>query len=309
MINSPKAVREVRERCVPIAASAPDEKWSMTLPRVTPYPPAGPRRILSLYPMQPDSHAAPDAARPRSRAHLRFSRRAQNAHVREPWNAVRFILSLILALLALSFWAIERMSPRLAERELSFPAPVGQGWSRQQTPPYKGSNSQRRLIVYQQSTPIYNWRMDFQWRAEARGIGLVFRSRDARNYDGARLRPIADGFVEEHFRVAGGIESQHFRKTITVANLDRNIPVAVALEIRGSNVSLYLRDELADSWNDRKADPGGIGFFQERTDKVQARTIRLSYRDRSMLRTVQSSLQTAPRGVRGWWDSLWIDNP
>jgi hypothetical protein len=145
--------------------------------------------------------------------------------------------------------------------------------------------------------------MEFQWQADASGIGLVFRSQDARNYQAARLNPIADGIVEEHFSVTGGIEGQHVRKTITVANLAPDI--AVALEIRGPRISLYLRDELADSWNDEKADPGGIGFFEERTAQAKARTIHLSYSDGSVQRTVQSSLQTALHEVRGWWDSLW----
>lgn len=278
------------------------EKWGMTVPRM-----AGPRRISSRVLLPSADAPTADAAslRPPSHAHWRFSRRrSRTDHVREPGRAVRFILSLVAAMLAVSFWAIGRMSPRLAGAEVSFSELSGEGWVRQQAPGAARAKSARRLILYRPSSSMANCRMEFQWQAEGTGVGVIVRSRDPRNYEAARLRSVSGGIVEERFNVINGVEAKHFIKTITFPS--HNADLAVAVEVMGPKVALYLQDELADSWNDSKADAGSVGFFEERNMPAQARMIRISFADASVTRTADSVLRGAMQAARGWWESFRI---
>jgi hypothetical protein len=275
----------------------------MTVPRMT-----GTRRVSgrSLLPSAV-APTAPDAAslRPPSHAHWRFSRHhSRTDHVREPGRAVRFLLSLITAMLAVSFWAISRMSPRLAGAEVSFFEPAGEGWVRQQTPAPKRANSSRSLILYQPSATMANCRMDFQWKADATGVGVIVRSHDPRNYQAARLKTVSGGIVEERFNVINGLEAQHSIKTITFPN--QNAELAVAVEVMGPKVALYLQDELADSWNDPKVEAGSVGFFEDRKMQAQARMIRISFADGSVTRTADSVFRGVLQAARGWWESFRI---
>jgi hypothetical protein len=80
----------------------------------------------------------------------------------------------------------------------------------------------------------------------------------------------------------------------------------VALEIIGSRVSLYLREELADSWSDQKPGPGGVGFFEDRNAKAQARMIHVSYGEGLTERAGTSTLESTVNAARVWWGSLGI---
>jgi hypothetical protein len=216
-------------------------------------------------------------------------------------RAVRFLLSLVFAVLALSFWAIGKLSPRLARTEVSFAAPGGEGWVGQNAAASIASKSRRRMILYQPSAAMSNCRMEFTWPADKAGIGLV-RSSDSRNYRSVRLGSNRSEITEERFDVKNGIEGHHFSKTIAGRTSDPEL--RVKFEVTGSNAALYLQGELVDVWEDQQLSRGSIGFFEERgPEKAAARTVRVSFDDSSLSWTARLPGNVIDAAGR-WWASF-----
>ena len=130
------------------------------------------------------------------------------------------------------------------------------------------------------------------WRSDLNAIGIV-RWVDGRNYDGVRLKRGGGVTTEELFSVTRGLESRRAVKTVAMTQADPD--VRVAWEVSGSNVALYLENELVDSWTDERLSHAGVGFMSDRGEKPPAHGIRIVYPDYYVPGKVAASLL---RGIK-----------
>jgi len=287
--------------------STQNERWSMLVPKskpgtrraATPVPHRRPTGLISAT-SKDDRDGLPASP---SRAHIRFSRGyASDGRVIDPWRAVRFILSLVAAVLAISFWALARFGPQLTGTTASFSMPSGQSWIRQQVPSSARTKSSKNLILYRPSVPTSSYRMEFDWKVQAGGIGCILRAQDPRNYHAAKLRAVPGGFAAEHFSVIDGVESEHVKRMVAFSRRDPE--VAVTIEAMGPIFTLYLADELVDTWRDERLSAGAPGFVEERSEKVPARNIRLVFLNASSRQDAESILKDGVEAAQRWWASL-----
>ena len=100
----------------------------------------------------------------------------------------------------------------------SAPAAAGT-WSRR-TAYVVGAKDPREILIYSGSEDVKNYRIEFAWVPDARGVGWLFRGTDSANYYAANLRLIQGGATPmlsaEHFAVVKGVEGTHARKVITL---------------------------------------------------------------------------------------------
>ena len=280
--------------------SIPTGEWSMVVPRMRRCP-------------RPSANPAPHpAARltaetlsgsPPSHAHLRFScGYASDYRVADPWRAVRFILTLVVAVVAISFWAAARIGSQFTSTPVSFATPSGEDWVYPQASARARDKSVGEQLLYIPSAATSDFRMEFNWRMQAGGVGCVFRAKDPQNYYVARLKLVPGGIEAEHFSVIDRAEGEHFRSKFRLPR--REPELGVTIEAIGPIFTLYVQDELIDTWRDEKLSAGAVGFIEPRKGRVPAQAIRLTLLNATRRESRESILQSVFQGAQRWWESM-----
>jgi len=133
----------------------------------------------------------------------------------------------------------------------------------------------RLLFLYQPSRGESDYRIEFAWMPNAKGVGWVWRERDESDYYAERLilQKSAPDMVlaEEHFSVFGGVEGPHSQKSISLGR--QSGPVQIRMDVVGSAYALSLQGKPMDSWNDSQLTSGAVGFFNETGERPQVQAL------------------------------------
>jgi hypothetical protein len=286
--------------------SVPGEKWSMLVPKAQ----AGARTRASLAALhEPNASSRPptDAseatgARAASSAHLRFSRSETiSHHGLDARRAVRFVLTLVVAIVALSFWTMSRLGASLAAPTMSFSSAKGHDWFHDRARVSPRARLSRNLVLYRPFTSRSDYRLLFEWRPDAGGVGCIFRARDSRNYQMAKLSLVPGGVSLERFTVIDGVQDEPLHRMVTLQLRDPEPEVAI--EAIGSVFALYVQDELVDTWHDQRLPSGAVGFV-EGHGSVPARAIRLTLLKPPFSQNAGMILLDALRSPERWWRSV-----
>jgi hypothetical protein len=165
-------------------------------------------------------------------------------------------------------------------------------WSRR-TAYVIGARDPREILVYSGSEGLKNYRIEFAWVPEPRGVGLIFRATDSANYYATKLRLMQAGAIptlsEEHFTVIKGVEGAHSRKVITLSRT--NSEVLVRMDAIGPAFTVFLQGSPADYWTDERFETGSLGFYEERGERPALQALRFTLFKKTGLQTVVTSLQ------------------
>lgn len=156
-----------------------------------------------------------------------------------------------------------------------------------------GGTVPREILIYTGSEDVKNYRIEFGWVPDTRGVGWIFRGTDSANYYAANLRLVQAGATPslsaEHFTVVKGVEGPHSRRVIT---LGRTLgQVLVRMDANGPAFTLYLQGNPADYWTDERFETGSLGFYAERGERPVLQALRFTFFKKSGLQTVVTSLQ------------------
>jgi hypothetical protein len=248
----------------PVATPDSTAQWEMVIPKmVRPATRPAPERLRPA-PRPPQTEHAPSfSILPRSSWAI-------------AWNAIALQWKLTLAAVAtigLIMWAW----PRTEAPKLVSPAPEG-GWVRERAFG-AGLKEGRQLIRYRTSPKVSDYRLEFEWNPDSKGVGWIFRASDAGNYHGARLGLVPSrvnpSVAVEHFTVLSGIESQHSRKLAPLVGDYSSI--GVRMDARGSAFTVYVQGNGVDSWTDPRLADGDIGFYLERNESPSVQAVQLSF--------------------------------
>jgi hypothetical protein len=161
------------------------------------------------------------------------------------------------------------------------------GWSRASISP-----PGRFMSVYEPSRDESDYRLEFAWVPDAKGVGWVFRTRDADDYYATRLTLLQPGanlvLAAEHFSVSAGVESAHSRKVIPLAN--NSGLVRVRMDAIGPAFTLSLQDSPVDYWTDAGLDSGALGFYDERGERPEVQALRFTFIRKGASHTTVASL-------------------
>src|SRR5579862_4408990 len=118
----------------------------------------------------------------------------------------------------------------------------GGGWTRKTTH-LTGAADTRELVIYDGSSDVENYKIEFAWAPDAYGLGLISRGQDSANYYGVHLKLLQAGALsEEHFTVVKGVEGSHSRKVVTIS--PGTIPIRI--EGNGPIFTLYIQGSPVD---------------------------------------------------------------
>jgi hypothetical protein len=271
-------------------ASGPDAKWEMVIPKMTrPTAVARPQRSLEKTAQPtPAPSMAETATAAETPTEISFYAGSEASFVPRRWKML-----ILCAAVVVVGGVIALVRPGGGTGSVSDAAPAAAGtWSRR-TAYVVGGKEPREILIYSGSEDVKNYRIEFAWVPDTRGVGWLFRGTDSANYYAAKLRLIqADpnpSLSAEHFTVVKGVEGTHSRKVIT---LGRTLgQVLVRMDANGPAFTLYVQGSPADYWTDERFDTGSLGFYAERGERPVLQALRFTFFRKSGLQTVVTSLQ------------------
>jgi hypothetical protein len=160
------------------------------------------------------------------------------------------------------------------------------GWARRSLLP-----PGRLMSVYEPSRDESDYRMEFGWVPDERGVGWVIRTRDAGDYYAARvslLQPRSSVVVVEHFSVRGGAEGAHSRRVVQIGNHPGL--VRVRMDAIGPAFTLSLQGSPVDYWTDERLNSGALGFYDERGLRPVIQSLRFTFIKKGVTRIAVASL-------------------
>jgi hypothetical protein len=267
-------------------ASKSEAKWEMVIPKMARPLTARTQRVLQQ--AVPSLMQTPVQTPAAAATEISFYAGSEASFLPRRWKVVSLSAAVVVVGCVIA-WV--RPGSNTGSRSEPASASVGT-WSRR-TAYLVGAKDPREILVYSGSEDVKNYRIEFAWVPEPRGVGLIFRARDSANYYAAKLRLMQAGAIPtlsaEHFTVIKGVEGAHSRKVIT---LSRTISeVLVRMDATGPAFTLFLQGSPADYWTDERFESGSLGFYEERGERPALQALRFTLFKKSGLQTVVTSLQ------------------
>ncbi len=195
------------------------------------------------------------------------------------------LLAIISLAIGFTLWVHPSAAARYQREQVDESLNRG-GWSRRSILPQG-----RMMSVYEPSREESDYRIEFAWVPDAKGVGWVFRTRDAGDYYATRIslqQPGARVAVVEHFSVIGGVEGAHSRRAVLLGN-GAGL-VRVRMDAIGPAFALSLQGSAADYWTDARLDSGPLGFYDERGQRPEVQSLRFTLINRGVARTAAATL-------------------
>jgi hypothetical protein len=272
-----------------LAPSGPDAKWEMVIPKMSRPVAARPQRSLERTAQPapaPPSPATVTAAE--SPTEISFYAGSETSFVPRRWKLLGLCAAVIVVGCVIA-WVRPTGNSALVTESAGTAAG---SWSRR-TAYLVGRNVPREILIYSGPEDAKNYRIEFAWVPDTRGVGWIFRGTDSANYYGANLRLAQTGATPslsaEHFTVVKGVEGTHSRRVITLGQNPGQ--VQVRMDASGPAFTLYLQGNPADYWTDERFERGSLGFYAERGERPVLQALRFTFFTKSGLQTVVTSLQ------------------
>jgi len=141
------------------------------------------------------------------------------------------------------------------------------------------------LRLWERSSSLQNYQMEFQGQMEGRSLSWAFRAADGNNYYATKLviaKPGSDhnaGLVR--YAVIDGHESAAVRLPLPLS-LERGVDYRVRMSVQDDHFITYLNGQVISSWTDSVLKRGGVGFFEDQSDPQRVSWVNLSERDSFM---------------------------
>ena len=261
-------------------------QWEMVIPKMV-RPAAKPvADWIAVAPVPPSAPSTPVGNAAKS-APAEFSAPAfalpEQSRLARSWRLIA-LLAIIFLSIGFTLWV--HPDPAAHRREQVDESLNRGGWSRRSILPQG-----RMMSVYEPSREESDYRIEFGWIPDAKGVGWVFRTRDAGDYYATRisvLQPGARVVVVEHFSVFGGVEGAHSRRLVLLGNGVGL--VRVRMDAIGPTFTLSLQGSAADYWTDARLDSGPLGFYDERGQRPEVQSLRYTFVNRGAARTAAATL-------------------
>jgi len=186
----------------------------------------------------------------------------------------------LLAGIAVPVWKLATSAPTRPKNTEVETDTRGGGWLRE-SPSQGGAGAKqaRQLILYQPSLNAYDGRLDFLWKVDDPGVGILFRAKDVANYYAVQIKVLSHTptlkLSVDHYAVYLGNEGSHSEKVLVLTGND---PVLhVRLDVAGPSFTMYLQGNAVEYWTDTRLTDGGFGFLEEWRRTADVRSVRMSF--------------------------------
>jgi hypothetical protein len=148
--------------------------------------------------------------------------------------------------------------------------------------PRYASASAPVLRIWNRSTALQNYQMEFSGQIEKKSLSWAFRATDANNYYATKIIITKPGPLPNaglvRYAVMNGRESDRVQLPLPLT-LERGGNYRVRMSVQDDRFITYINGQVISSWSDKRLRRGGVGFFQDADDPQQVSWISLSERD------------------------------
>ena len=138
------------------------------------------------------------------------------------------------------------------------------------------------LRLWNRSTSLQNYQMEFQSVLEKKSMSWAFRASDAKNYYATKIMITKPGPLPNaglvRYVMMNGRELDPVQLPIPVT-LERGGTYKVRVSVQDDHFITYLNGQVISSWSDKRLRRGGVGFFSDEDDPQKVDWVSLSERD------------------------------
>jgi hypothetical protein len=138
------------------------------------------------------------------------------------------------------------------------------------------------LRIWNRSTALQNYQMEFNGEIEKKSLSWAFRATDAKNYYATKILITKPGPLPNaglvRYVVMNGREWDRVQLPLPLT-LERGGNYRVRVSVQDDHFITYLNGQVISSWSDKRLHRGGVGFFDDADDKQKVEWVNLSERD------------------------------
>jgi hypothetical protein len=141
------------------------------------------------------------------------------------------------------------------------------------------------LRIWDRSTKLQNYQMEFQGQIEKHSLSWAFRASNAANYYAAKIVIAKPGSEPNagliHYAMLDGHEFDRVQLPLPLT-LERGENYRVRVAVQDQRFVTYLNGQVISTWTDPRLKRGGVGFFSDNDDEQRVSWVNLSERDSFM---------------------------
>jgi hypothetical protein len=138
------------------------------------------------------------------------------------------------------------------------------------------------LRIWNRSTALQNYQMEFKGELEKKSLSWAFRASDAKNYYATKIMITKPGPLPNaglvRYVMMNGREWDRVQLPIPFT-LERGANYKVRVSVQDDRFITYLNGQVISSWSDKRLHRGGVGFFSDEDDPQKVDWVSLSERD------------------------------
>lgn len=138
------------------------------------------------------------------------------------------------------------------------------------------------LRIWNRSTSLQNYQMEFSGQLEKKSLSWAFRASDQSNYYATKILITKPGPLPNaglvRYVVMNGREWDRVQLPLPLT-LERGGNYRVRVSVQDDHFITYLNGQVISSWSDKRLHRGGVGFFSDNEDPQQVAWVSLSERD------------------------------
>jgi hypothetical protein len=138
------------------------------------------------------------------------------------------------------------------------------------------------LRIWNRSTALQNYQMEFKGELEKKSLSWAFRAADAKNYYATKIMITKPGPLPNaglvRYVMMNGREWDRVQLPIPFT-LERGGNYKVRVSVQDDRFITYLNGQVISSWSDKRLHRGGVGFFSDEDDPQKVDWVSLSERD------------------------------
>ena len=162
-----------------------------------------------------------------------------------------------------------------------FAGGISENWDAARMVSESGAARVTGFALNRSTMKLAGYRMDFDAKIAARGLGWVIGAADERNYYAFKLEDVSSKKERKYrlvrYLVVGGavVDSERVNVEVPVP-LNQEDFNRISVRLRENRIATFINGTGVDYWQAEEAPHGGIGFFTENNESALVRRVEVS---------------------------------
>jgi len=137
------------------------------------------------------------------------------------------------------------------------------------------------LALYRPSVGLGDYQAQFMGIIDKKALSWVVRAADFENFYVVKLVTVKSGAIPviglTRYAVIGGKAQDRHDVNIPLPDARPDTIYRVRMDVQGSNFSVEVQGQMADSWTETRLPRGGVGFFTAHGEESRVRWVQITH--------------------------------